>query len=109
MQGAWLRLDILAPKSGSVVFGLLGRSIRGFCSPNATSHVRHATDPITVLQPDTTVSYQSPSIERILGYSPDDLLGQRFDRFAVADDRERLTHSVAACAAGEDARRWNAR
>ena len=35
-------------------------------------------------EPDTTVSYQSPSIERVLGYVADDLVGQRFDRLAVA-------------------------
>ena len=44
------------------------------------SLVRHASDLITVLETDTTVTYQSPSIERILGYVPNDLLGQRFDR-----------------------------
>ena len=65
------------------------------------SLVRHASDLITVLQTDTTVTFQSPSIERILGYVPDDLLGQRFDRLVIADDRERLAQSVAATAAGE--------
>ena len=65
------------------------------------SLVRHASDLITVLQPDTTVSYQSPSIERILGYVPDDLVGQRFDRLAVDGDRDRLARCVAATAAGE--------
>ncbi|MGH2945652.1 MAG: putative bifunctional diguanylate cyclase/phosphodiesterase [Solirubrobacteraceae bacterium] len=65
------------------------------------SLVRHASDLITVLEPDTTVSYQSPSIERILGYAPEDLLGQRFDRLAVAGDRDRLASCVAATAAGD--------
>jgi diguanylate cyclase (GGDEF)-like protein/PAS domain S-box-containing protein len=65
------------------------------------SLVRHGSDLITVLQPDTTVSYQSPSIERILGYVPDDLIGQRFDRLAVNGDRGRLARCVAATAAGE--------
>ena len=65
------------------------------------SLVRHASDLITVLQTDTTVTYQSPSIERILGYVPDDLLGQRFDRLAIVGDRERLAQSVASAAAGE--------
>ena len=65
------------------------------------SLVRHASDLITVLQTDTTVTYQSPSIERILGYVPDDLLGQRFDRLVIVGDRERLAQSVAATAAGE--------
>jgi diguanylate cyclase (GGDEF)-like protein/PAS domain S-box-containing protein len=65
------------------------------------SLVRHASDLITVLQPDTTVSFQSPSSERILGYAPDELVGTRFDRLAVAGDRERLALCVATTAAGE--------
>jgi diguanylate cyclase (GGDEF)-like protein/PAS domain S-box-containing protein len=65
------------------------------------SLVRHASDLITVLQPDTTVTYQSPSIERILGYVPQELLGQRFDGLAPAGDRERLAGCVAAASDGE--------
>ena len=63
--------------------------------------MRHASDLITVLQPDTTVTYQSPSSERILDYAPEDLLGQRFDRLAPVGDRERLARCVAAAATGE--------
>jgi diguanylate cyclase (GGDEF)-like protein/PAS domain S-box-containing protein len=65
------------------------------------SLVRHASDLITVLDSDTTVTYQSPSSERVLGYCPDELLGQRFDRLAISGDRERLARCVAATAAGE--------
>ena len=65
------------------------------------SLVRHASDLITVLEPDTTVSYQSPSIERILGYVPEQLVGQRFDRLAPDGDRDRLARCVAATADGE--------
>jgi diguanylate cyclase (GGDEF)-like protein/PAS domain S-box-containing protein len=65
------------------------------------SLVRHASDLITVLERDTTVSYQSPSIERILGYVPEQLVGQRFDRLAPAGDRDRLARCVAATADGE--------
>jgi diguanylate cyclase (GGDEF)-like protein/PAS domain S-box-containing protein len=65
------------------------------------SLVRHASDLITVLQPDTAVTYQSPSIERILGYTPDEVLGQRFDSLAPVGDRDRLASCVAAAASGE--------
>ncbi len=65
------------------------------------SLVRHASDLITVLDADTTVTYQSPSIERILGYEPEELSGERFDGFAVPGDRDRLAQRVAATAAGE--------
>jgi diguanylate cyclase (GGDEF)-like protein/PAS domain S-box-containing protein len=65
------------------------------------SLVRHASDLITVLGPDTTVTYQSPSIESILGYRADELLAKPFDRLAVAGDRERLARSVRAIAGGD--------
>jgi len=65
------------------------------------SLVRHASDLITVLRPDTTVTYQSPSIERILGYTPDEVLGQRFDGLAPAAERDRFARCVAAAATGE--------
>jgi diguanylate cyclase (GGDEF)-like protein/PAS domain S-box-containing protein len=64
--------------------------------------VRHASDIITVLDRDTTITYQSPSIERILGFDADDLLGQRFDRLVSEGDRVRLAHAVTAAAAGDD-------
>ena len=64
--------------------------------------VRHASDVITVVDPDTTITYQSPSIERMLGYSADELHGSRFDRLVSEPDRSRLAHAVRAAAAGED-------
>jgi diguanylate cyclase (GGDEF)-like protein/PAS domain S-box-containing protein len=67
------------------------------------SLVRHASDLITVIDPDTTVTYQSPSIERILGYGAEDMVGQRFDRLIAPGDRDRLAGLIAAAAAGEDA------
>jgi diguanylate cyclase (GGDEF)-like protein/PAS domain S-box-containing protein len=65
------------------------------------SLVRHASDLITVVDADTTVRYQSPSIERILGYRPEELLGARLDALAVPADRDRLARFVTAAAAGE--------
>ena len=65
--------------------------------------VRHASDIITVLDPDTTVTYQSPSIERILGFDPDALLGSRFDRLVCDGDRLSLATAVPAAADGDDA------
>jgi hypothetical protein len=39
------------------------------------SLVQHSSDLITVLDADATVVYQSPSIERILGYAPEEVVG----------------------------------
>jgi PAS domain S-box-containing protein len=37
--------------------------------------VEHSSDIVTVVAPDGTIVYQSPSVERILGWDPDELLG----------------------------------
>ena len=55
------------------------------------SLVAHSSDLITVLDADGIVTYQSPSIERVLGYSVDEVEGKRFDRSA------QRARSPAAC------------
>jgi diguanylate cyclase (GGDEF)-like protein/PAS domain S-box-containing protein len=54
------------------------------------SLVRHATDLITVVGADGVVTYQSPSSERILGYTPEEVVGQAFVSLCAPADRERL-------------------
>jgi diguanylate cyclase (GGDEF)-like protein/PAS domain S-box-containing protein len=62
--------------------------------------VRHSSDVITILDRDATVAYQSPSIEAILGYDADTLLGQRFATLVSESDRTRFAQAVATV--GED-------
>ena len=54
------------------------------------SLVRHASDLITVIDSDGVVSYQSPSIERILGHATDDVVGRPFASLLADADRGRL-------------------
>ena len=54
------------------------------------SLVAHASDLITVLDADGVVNYQSPSIERVLGYTVEETEGRRFDRLLAEGDRPRL-------------------
>jgi len=58
------------------------------------SLVAHASDLITVLAADGTVTYQSPSIERLLGYHVDEIEGTRFDRLLREGDRPRLARML---------------
>ena len=51
------------------------------------SLVAHSSDLITVLDGDGIVTYQSPSIERVLGYSVDEIEGTQFDRLLLDTDR----------------------
>ena len=54
------------------------------------SLVQHASDLITVLDAQATVVYQSPSIERVLGYKPEEVLGTRFDLLLQSGEEGRL-------------------
>jgi diguanylate cyclase (GGDEF)-like protein/PAS domain S-box-containing protein len=54
------------------------------------SLVAHATDLITVLDAEGVVTYQSPSIERALGYAASGIEGTRFDELLAEADRPRL-------------------
>jgi diguanylate cyclase (GGDEF)-like protein/PAS domain S-box-containing protein len=62
------------------------------------SLVRHASDLITVIGPDGTITYQSPSIERLLGYDPDDMSGRRFDELLDPSDGNRVREMLADAA-----------
>jgi diguanylate cyclase (GGDEF)-like protein/PAS domain S-box-containing protein len=59
------------------------------------SLVAHASDLITVLDADGVVTYQSPSIERVLGYTAEEMEGTRFDRLLAETDRSRLARILA--------------
>src|SRR5256886_10336287 len=50
------------------------------------SLVAHSTDLITVLDAQGVVTYQSPSIEGVLGYRVDELEGRRFDQLVCQSD-----------------------
>jgi diguanylate cyclase (GGDEF)-like protein/PAS domain S-box-containing protein len=59
------------------------------------SLVAHSSDLITVLDGEGTVTYQSPSIERVLGYSAEEVEGTRFDRLVGDPDRPLLEQLLA--------------
>jgi diguanylate cyclase (GGDEF)-like protein/PAS domain S-box-containing protein len=65
------------------------------------SLVAHSSDLITVLDADGIVTYQSPSIERVLGYSADEIEGKRFDRLLSEHDRPLLAQLIAVDGRGQ--------
>lgn len=48
--------------------------------------IENASDIIMVLNPDSTVRYVSPSVKRILGYKPEELIGQSIFNFLHPED-----------------------
>jgi diguanylate cyclase (GGDEF)-like protein/PAS domain S-box-containing protein len=59
------------------------------------SLVAHSSDLITVLDAHGTVTYQSPSVQRVLGYRVDELEGTEFGRLLNEPDRPRLAQILA--------------
>jgi diguanylate cyclase (GGDEF)-like protein/PAS domain S-box-containing protein len=59
------------------------------------SLVAHSSDLITVLDADGIVTYQSPSIEAVLGHPADEVEGKRFDRLVIESDRPLLAELIA--------------
>jgi diguanylate cyclase (GGDEF)-like protein/PAS domain S-box-containing protein len=50
--------------------------------------VHHASDVFTVIGADAVIRFQSPAIEQVLGYLPEDLIGRSFPDLIEPDDRE---------------------
>src|SRR5204863_1426013 len=59
------------------------------------SLVAHSSDLITVLDADGVVTYQSPSIERVLGHRVDEVEGSRFDALLSEHDRPLLAQLIS--------------
>src|SRR6202012_1284218 len=57
--------------------------------------VANATDLITVLRADNTIAYQSPSIERVLGYSADEVIGRSFESLRHPDEQGRMLRRLS--------------
>jgi diguanylate cyclase (GGDEF)-like protein/PAS domain S-box-containing protein len=64
------------------------------------SLVAHSSDLITVLDSDGIVTYQSPSIARVLGYEAEEIEGTQFDLLLHEADRPGLSQVITG--AGRD-------
>jgi diguanylate cyclase (GGDEF)-like protein/PAS domain S-box-containing protein len=60
------------------------------------SLVQNSSDVVTVILADSTIRYQSPSVERVMGYRPEDLVGTRLIEYMVhTDDVPRIVSLLA--------------
>jgi len=58
------------------------------------SLVQNSSDMMTILEADGTIRYISPSVERILGYKPEERIGRNFLELAHPDDIEKHKESL---------------
>ncbi len=54
------------------------------------TYLKNTLDIVTIVQPDGTIAYQSPAIERVLGYTQEELLDMSAFELIRPDDRERV-------------------
>lgn len=66
------------------------------------SLIENASDIITILEPNGTIRYQSPSIERVLGYRPEELVGCNAFEFIHPDDVTKIQQVLAVAAQQPD-------
>ncbi len=52
--------------------------------------IEHSNDLLTVINPDGSIRYQSPSIDHVLGYEPDELRDESLFDFLHPDDQSKV-------------------
>jgi PAS domain S-box-containing protein len=57
--------------------------------------IENALDIITVVSADGIIDYESPSVERVLGYKPEELSGKNIFDYIHIEDRENLVHTLS--------------
>ena len=70
-------------------------------SPHASalrfqSIIEHSSEIFTLVDGDGQVTYVSPTVERILGYRPDELLGRNVLEYIPPEERTRVTEALTS-------------
>ena len=68
--------------------------------------VENALDVITVMAADGSFIYNSPSIETVLGYKPEDLIGSFILAYIHFDDRSDAGETIAGIMVGDTGAQW---
>jgi PAS domain S-box-containing protein len=82
----------------ALAMGLLLRRAGAEQAAQFRSLVNNSSDLITVLAPDGAIAYQSPSVERMLGRRPADLVGTALVDLVHPDDRDQVIASLTELA-----------
>lgn len=64
--------------------------------------VRESSDITTITDPDGTITYVSPAARDVLGYEPEELIGETGYEYQHPDDREAVTEAIESLQAEPD-------
>ena len=90
------RQEYETPKEATLEEKVPGESHQFLCSV-----VRNSPDITTIVGADGTISYESPSVERILGYKPEELVGTDVLALVHPDDAELVQRLLLRVLKGE--------
>lgn len=62
------------------------------------SLINHSSDVITIISRGGTISYESPSVERVLGFKPEELIGQNMFQMIHPEDFQVVTEALTQSA-----------
>jgi len=99
MAGLLFRRFEAARRSGEE--GVAAATARGEARFQALVH--NSSDLITLVDADLAITYQTPSITRLLGYAEDELIGTQLSDLTHPDDRLTLFAARAEATAGDQA------
>jgi diguanylate cyclase (GGDEF)-like protein/PAS domain S-box-containing protein len=86
--------------AGLAVLNSRGETVRRRGEARFRSLVQNAADMITIVDAEGRVLYDSPAVERVLGYSPDDRLGRSGLPLVHPDDRSAIESALGGIVAG---------
>ncbi len=86
------------------VTALLAERVRAGADERLAALVRHGSDMVTILDPDTTVRYASPSHFSVVGIPAQMLVGRRMDEQIHHDDLPAAQRGFERLLAGESSR-----
>ena len=99
MAGLLFRRFEAARRSGEL--GVAAATARGEARFQALVH--NSSDLITLIDADLAITYQTPSITRLLGYAEDELIGTQLADLTHPEDRLSLLAARAEAIAGDQA------
>jgi len=67
------------------------------------SLIQNSSDIITILKEDGIISYESPSLKRVLGYAPNELIGRNAFELVHPDDVQKVRNAFAEVIRNPDA------
>src|SRR4029077_3087452 len=67
------------------------------------SLIERGSDVITIIDAEGVILYESPSVERVTGYRPEECLGRRALEFIHPDDVAGAATAIARAVAGDTA------